>query len=162
MTNKVHLWFVRTAIIAALYVALTLTFSAFSYGPVQFRVSEILVLLPLYDRRWTPGVVIGTIIANFFSPLGIIDVVFGSGATWISLLAMTKIAKVSNQYFALLAPILCNAYIIALELKIVYGTPYFESVLWVGLSEAIIVLLGFYAWKLMAKNLYIYKLLKAV
>ena len=64
MTQKTHLWLVRTALISALYVALTLSFSAISYGPVQFRVSEILILLPLYDRRWTVGLVLGTIIAK--------------------------------------------------------------------------------------------------
>ena len=162
MTQKTHLWLVRTALIAALYVALTLSFSAISYGPVQFRVSEILILLPLYDRRWTVGLVLGTIIANFFSPLGVIDVVFGSGATLIALVAMTRVAKLTNEYLALACPVIANAYIIAIELAWVYGTPYWESVLWVGVGEAIIVAVGFFVWKIMSKNPHIYKLLKAV
>ena len=35
----------ESAIIAALYAALTWIFAPISYGPIQFRISEILVLL---------------------------------------------------------------------------------------------------------------------
>lgn len=162
MTQKTQLWLVRTALISALYVALTVSFSAVSYGPIQFRISEILVLFPLWNRKWTPGVVLGTIIANFFSPLGMIDVLFGSGATLIAIVLMTRLAKISNNYYALLAPILVNGFIIAIELKIVYGLPYWESVLSVGISEAIILVAGYYALKIMARNSYVEKMLKAV
>ena len=162
MTQKTQLWLVRTALISALYVALTVSFSAFSYGPIQFRISEILVLFPLWNRKWTPGVVLGTIIANFFSPLGMIDVLFGSGATLIGIVLMTRISKVSNNYYGLLAPILVNGYLIAVELKIVYGLPFWESMLSVGISEAIILVAGYYALKIMARNSYFEKLLKAV
>ena len=162
MKQKTQLWLVRTALISALYVALTVSFSAFSYGPIQFRISEILVLFPLWNRKWTPGVVLGTIIANFFSPLGMIDVLFGSGAMLIAVMLMTRLAKISNNYYALLAPILVNGYLIAVELKIVYGLPFWESMLSVGISEAIILVAGYYALKIMARNSYFEKMLKAV
>ena len=162
MTQKTQLWLVRTALISALYVALTVSFSAVSYGPIQFRISEILVLFPLWNRKWTPGVVLGTIIANFFSPLGMMDVLFGSGATLVAVILMTRLAKISNNYYALLAPILANGFIIAIELTIVYGLPYWESVLFVGISEAIILFAGYRALALMARNSYFEKMLKAV
>jgi hypothetical protein len=40
----------RAAVIAALYAALTLLLAAISFGPVQFRVSEALTLLPIRPR----------------------------------------------------------------------------------------------------------------
>lgn len=161
MTKGTNTWLVRTALLAALYVALTLSFSAFSYGPIQFRISEVLVLLPLWNKRWAPGVVIGTIIANFFSPLGLIDVVFGSGATIVALGFMVFIAAVAGRGVALLAPILINALIIAAELNIVYGVNYIESAWYVGLSEFIIVTIGLFILKAMEKQPHIRAIMEA-
>lgn len=161
MTRNSNIWLVRTALVAALYVALTLSFSAFSYGPIQFRVSEILVLLPLWNRRWIPGVVMGTIIANFFSPLGLIDVFFGSGATAIALILMVFINEVHGKVPALIAPILVNAGIIAAELQIVYGVSYIESAWYVGLSEMIIVFIGLFILSGMEKQPHIKSIMEA-
>ena len=161
MTKGSNIWLVRTALVAALYVALTLSFSAFSYGPIQFRVSEVLVLLPLWNRRWILGVVIGTIIANFFSPLGLIDVFFGSGATAIALIVMVFINEVSGKVPALIAQIFVNAGIIAGELQIVYGVNYIESAWYVGLSEAIIVIIGLIILKGMEKQPHVKSIMEA-
>lgn len=152
MNKSATLWLVRTALIAALYVTLTVSFSAISYGPIQFRVSEFLILLPLWNHRWTPGIVLGTVIANFFSPLGLIDVLFGSLATFIGVVAMVKVAKMSSPLYSLLCPVVANAYLIALELRIVYELPFWESSVYVGISEAIIVLIGYFLISTMAKN----------
>lgn len=152
MNKSATLWLVRTALIAALYVTLTVSFSAISYGPIQFRVSEFLILLPLWNHRWTPGIVLGTIIANFFSPLGLIDVLFGSLATFIGVVAMVKVAKMSSPLYSLVCPVVANAYLIALELRIVYELPFWESSVYVGISEAIIVLIGYFLISTMTKN----------
>lgn len=152
MNRSATLWLVRTALIASLYVTLTIAFSAISYGPVQFRISEVLVLLPLWNHRWTPGIVMGTIIANFFSPLGLIDVAFGSLATFLGIISMVKVAKMSSPLYSLVCPVLANAYIIALELRIVYSLPFWESVIYVGISEAIIVLISYFVVSTLAKN----------
>jgi hypothetical protein len=44
------------AVVAALYAAVTLLFAPISYGPVQFRVSEALTLLPVLFPQAIPGV----------------------------------------------------------------------------------------------------------
>ncbi len=43
----------RAAVVAALYVILTLTppFSAISYGPVQFRIAECLCVLAFFTAK---------------------------------------------------------------------------------------------------------------
>ncbi|WP_032540645.1 QueT transporter family protein, partial [Clostridioides difficile] len=68
---------VISAIVAALYVAITFVFSAVSFGPLQFRVAEILNCLVVYDRRYIWGVSLGVLIANLQSSLGIIDITWG-------------------------------------------------------------------------------------
>ena len=60
---------VRIAILAALYVVLTWGIAPISYGPIQFRVSEALKVLVLFDPWLVLGIGIGTLIANLTSPM---------------------------------------------------------------------------------------------
>lgn len=69
---------VRTAVIAALYAAITMALAPISYGQIQFRVSEAMTLLAFIDPLYIPGLVLGCVLANLSSPLGAIDVVVGS------------------------------------------------------------------------------------
>lgn len=57
--KKSLVYLARAAVIAALYFALSVAFNAIAFGPVQFRVSEILVLLPLIFPEAIPGLAIG-------------------------------------------------------------------------------------------------------
>ena len=45
MKNKSTLFLVQAALIAAVYVVLTLVFAPFSYGEIQVRISEALTIL---------------------------------------------------------------------------------------------------------------------
>lgn len=64
---------VYTAVIAALYWTTTLLFAPISYGPVQFRVSELLKPLALFHPVFALGFGLGTFLANLSSPYGILD-----------------------------------------------------------------------------------------
>ena len=46
---------VTTAAIAALYAATTLVIAPLSFGNYQFRISEVLVLLALFDPLYIGG-----------------------------------------------------------------------------------------------------------
>ena len=59
---------VRIAIIAALYAVFTVAIAPLSYGPIQFRVSEILKVFVLFDPFTALGIGIGTFFANLASP----------------------------------------------------------------------------------------------
>ena len=43
------------AVIAATYAALTMVISPLSYGPIQFRFAEILVLFCFFNKRYAIG-----------------------------------------------------------------------------------------------------------
>lgn len=47
------------AAIAAIYVALTMAFQPISFGPVQFRISEALCILPFFTPAAIPGLFVG-------------------------------------------------------------------------------------------------------
>lgn len=94
---------VRSAVIAALYAVLTLIVPIPQYGPIQFRFSEILVLLAFFDRRYIPGLVLGCAIANLFSPMAWFDVIFGSLSSYI---AFRLMQRTDNLFIASLFPVL--------------------------------------------------------
>lgn len=83
------------AVIAALYVVLTLPFAAFAFGPLQLRLSEALTVLPALFPFTAPGLFVGCFIANFLNPdnLGPIDLFVGSAVTLIAALATAQIAQ---------------------------------------------------------------------
>lgn len=94
---------VKSAAVAALYAVLTLLLPVASYGPIQFRFSEILVLLVFYNKRFIPGLVIGCAIANMFSPMMLFDVVFGTLSSYI---AFKLMQRAKNLYVASIFPVL--------------------------------------------------------
>ena len=59
---------VRLAIIGALYAVFTVVIAPFSYGPIQFRVSEIFKVFVLFDPVYALGIGIGTFFGNLASP----------------------------------------------------------------------------------------------
>lgn len=81
------------AIIAAAYAALTMVLAPISYGAVQFRVSEVLCVLPFFFPASAWGLFIGCVIANLISAAGLLDIVFGSLATLLAGLCTAAIGK---------------------------------------------------------------------
>lgn len=71
------------AAIAAVYVALTMIVAPIAFGPVQFRISEALCVLPYFLPSAVPGVTVGCFLANLLCGAAPLDVVFGSIATLI-------------------------------------------------------------------------------
>ncbi|AGK98839.1 QueT transporter family protein [Clostridium pasteurianum] len=149
---------VRTAMVAALYGALTWALSSLSYGPIQFRLTEIMVLLAFIDSAYIPGLVLGCIIANIFSPMGFVDMAFGSFAT---LIAVFLISKTKNLFLATLYPTIANGIIIAIELYFILKLPFLLSFGEVALGEFIVVTcLGYPIFKAILKNKKLVTLLK--
>ena len=134
----------KTAVIAALYVVATIAIAPMGYGNIQFRISELLVLLALFDPMYIGGLTLGCVIANLLGPNGPLDVILGSFASFISLCAIYYTGKVvKNEKKALLIasiwPVIFNAIIISWMLKLTANLPMALSMLEVGLSELIIV-----------------------
>ena len=99
---------VRAALVAAIYTALTYLAGLMNlaYGPVQFRFSEALAVLPFLLPEAVPGLFVGCVVSNLISPYGVLDLVVGSLAT---LLGAVLTGKCRRRYLAPLPPVLCNA-----------------------------------------------------
>ena len=123
----------RGALIGALYAVLTISLAPISYGPVQFRVSEALTLLPFYLPEAIPGLFAGCVFANFFGGYGLPDMVFGSLATLIAALLSWKSR---NIWLAALWPVVSNMIIIGTMLHVLIEVPLIATCIYVGLGEA--------------------------
>ena len=117
----------EAGMIAAVYAACTLAalvlLQGLAWGPVQFRISEALVVLAVLTPAAVPGLTIGCIVANVANmviagtgALGLLDVVFGSLATLVGALWCRKFA--SRPAIALLGPVIANAVIVPAYLPI--------------------------------------------
>ena len=59
MNNKKVQVIAMNAMIAAVYAVLTILISPIAYGAVQMRLTEIIVLLACYNKKFIPGLTIG-------------------------------------------------------------------------------------------------------
>ncbi|MGI6108100.1 MAG: QueT transporter family protein [Lachnospiraceae bacterium] len=128
------LFLTQAAVIAALYVALTLIFQPISYGEVQLRVSEALTILPFFTPAAIPGLFVGCLIANILGGAIILDIIFGSLATLIGAVFAYLLRK--NRWLVPIPTILSNTVIVPLVLKFGYGV---DLPLWL---EAIAIFAG--------------------
>ena len=121
-------------VIAALYVVLTLAFRPISFSAIQFRISELLVILPVFTPAAIPGVFVGCLLANWLGGAAILDIIFGSIATLIGAYGTYLLRK--KGYLSSLPAI-----IIPFVLRYAYGStdiiPF--MMLTVGIGEIIAV-----------------------
>ena len=111
-------------VIAALYAALTYLAAGFgiAYGPIQFRFSEALTILPLFTPVAIPGLTVGCLISNIasFNP---IDMLFGTAATLIAAISTRALRNVKTfgaPLLSLIPPVLANAVLVGLEISLFY------------------------------------------
>lgn len=122
-------------IIAAVYASSTVSFGALSYSWLQVRLSEALAPLPfLLGFPAVVGVGLGCLLANFFSPVGIPDLIFGPLLSALSGLLSWKLSY-GKKTLACIYPILINGFGVSVYVSIFYNIPYWMSVLTIGLGE---------------------------
>ncbi|SHI91886.1 QueT transporter family protein [Lutispora thermophila] len=122
----------KSSLLAAVYVVLTIVLGDFSYGPVQFRIAEALVLLPLVEPSAIMGVTVGCIIANIFGGYGPIDIFGGSAVT---LLAAYLTSKMPNKILGAIPPIALNGLIVSIWVSKFSGLPYLLVAANIALGE---------------------------
>lgn len=159
---------VFNAVIAAIYVVFTLIFAPFSYSTkllyIELRLSEILLVLTFYNKKYGPGLIIGCFLANLLgSTLGIIDWVFGTLQTAISVLTYALIKKLPLNN---LIKLIIGSFINSLHCGVIIGGvltyaysngenvfPFFISqFLGVFIGEVIILSLGIIIFEISFKN----------
>lgn len=137
------------ALIACVYAVLTIAIAPIAYGGIQMRISEILVFLAFYNKKYIPGLVLGCFIANMASPMGLWDMCFGTIATLLVCIAMYKL---KNLYLGALAGGVINGLIVGAELYLALELPFMINVFYVFVGEFIVLVVGALLFQLLEKN----------
>ena len=125
--------------IAALYAGVTVALAPISYGPVQLRIAEAMTLLPFYIPEAVPGLFVGCLVANIFSPHGALDMVVGSLATLAAAYLSRRMPKL---WLAALPPVLVNMTAIGTMLHLIADLPLWSTIFYVGAGQAVACSLG--------------------
>ncbi|MBQ3030733.1 MAG: QueT transporter family protein [Agathobacter sp.] len=143
MRNKNVTMITQAAIIAALYVVLTMIANALGLAnyAIQVRFSEALCVLPFFTVAAIPGLTLGCLLANLLTGALVWDVLFGSLATLIGAIGTYLLRK--HKILMIFPPVISNVVIVPLVLRYGYGItwelngvdwsiPYFASTVGVG------------------------------
>lgn len=138
-TSQKTNFMVSSAVIAAIYTVLTMVFAPISFGPVQFRISEALCILPFFTPAAVPGLFLGCLLSNLLCGAAFLDVVFGSLATLLGALGSYALRR--NKRLVCLPPILANTLIIPWVLRYAYGSEdmILFGMLTVGIGEILAI-----------------------
>ncbi|MBC8590666.1 QueT transporter family protein [Wansuia hejianensis] len=147
MNNR---YLTKASLIAAIYIILVLIqiipvpLVNLTFGPVQLRLAEGLVILPLVEAAAVPGLFVGCLLANLimvpYSGFGLIDVLGGS---LVTLIAAYLTSKMKNKAMGMLPPILLNGLIVSIWVSYFTKVPYLYTVLGIAGGELVsLVLFG--------------------
>lgn len=136
----------KIAIVASLYVAVTMMLAVVSFGAVQLRLSEMFNYLALFHKRYVIAVTAGVVLANFFSPTWFLDVPVGGIATFIVLIicrTVTKnMASYKMKFFWTAIIFAVSMFTVAGQLTLLYGLPFWITWLTVGAGELLSMTAG--------------------
>ena len=138
-TRNKTLFLAQAAVIAAAYTVLCIAFAPLSYGEIQVRIAEALVILPFFTPAAVPGLFAGCLLSNILGGSVLVDVIGGSIATLIGAVGSYYLRR--NKVLILIPPILANVLIVPFVLRYGYGTnlPIPFMMLTVGIGEIIAV-----------------------
>lgn len=136
--NNNPIFLTQAAVIAALYVVLTLLANALGLAnySIQVRFSEALTILPIFTPAAVPGLFVGCLLSNILTGCIFWDIIFGPIATLLGAIG-TRLLRKKSKWLATLPPILSNTLIVPFILAFAYkfdgSLPYFMFT--VGLGE---------------------------
>jgi uncharacterized membrane protein len=133
--------------VGALYVVLSLLVAPLAYGPIQFRLGEVLKPLVIKYPATIPAFAVGVGMVNLFTPqTGVLELVLmpivnlvGGTLCWFM---ARRIDGIVGTYIASLVIALVIAAGVATVLHFAAGLPYLVAFASVAVSEIVLLLLG--------------------
>lgn len=122
----------------------------------------MLIILCFFSKDYILSLTFGCLIANVFSPFGIVDCIFGTLATFLSAIFI----YISRRYFkfglfvSCLWPVLFNGIIVGIEIAVLSDISIGLSILYVSAGELIAMMIGYFVMKILSKKQYFLELIK--
>lgn len=146
---------VKAGLVTALYIVITMFVAPVAFGPIQFRISEGLNFMGLYNKRYIASITLGVMIVNAIQST-IVDVVVGSFHTLVSLILARYLADLAVKafrqrfknpmalrYIVMTLVFTFTMFIIAIMLMYMGFADFFwETYLFLALSEFIVMTIG--------------------
>jgi uncharacterized membrane protein len=126
---------VQAALIAALYVVVTVSFAPISSGLFQLRFSEALTVLPALLPAAIPGLFVGCLLGNFLVGASLVDIIFGSLTTLAAAYLSYRLRH--KKWLVPMPPVILNAIVVGYMLVYVYAVPVslFVAMAWVAAGQ---------------------------
>ena len=144
---------VLSAIMMALYIAILFVSQAISFGAVQMRLATALYGLTYIFPFLVFPISLANAIANSFGGLGLIDVVGGFCASFLTSIYLIRKAKLSS-WFIILPILLVPALVVPIWLSALLKLPYFALVINLLLGQLVPAILGAVLVRELAKRGY--------
>lgn len=132
----------KASLIAAIYIVLVIIqmlpipIANLTFGPVQLRIAEGLVLLPLVEAAAVPGVFVGCLLANLllapYSGFGLLDILGGS---LVTLIAAFLTSKMKNKFAGMVPPVVLNGLIVSIWVSYFTKIPYLFTAIGIAGGE---------------------------
>lgn len=149
---------VINALVAAVYIAVSLLIQPIAFSNIQFRLPEMFNHLIVFNKKYFFGIVLGVLITNLFSPLGIYDLAFGLAHSVISLLLVVWISRYLKNSWGLMAVntivFTFNIFIVAFELYLAFDLPFFLTWLTTASGEFVVMGVGIPVMQALNKRLH--------
>ena len=145
----------RISIIAALYFVITMVCKPFVFGPVEFRLSEMLNFLMFIDPIYIVGITLGCALSNFFT-FGVMDVFIGSFSTFLVGILMWK----SKRMWTGIIYATLGTSFIAWELWFFFGLAFWYQSAVGAFGELVSMILGYIVAIYLFKNESLVRLFK--
>lgn len=142
----------RQTMIAAAYAVLVYVLSFASFGLVQFRIAEVLMIFVFFDKKSIVGLTVGCFISSLIYGADVFDIIFGSMATALAGLSMWYLRK--RPVIAMIFPAIFNGIIVGMLLTYVYlSGPLYITMTTVFIGEfAVLYILGLPLFLVLKKN----------
>lgn len=153
---------VGNALIAALYIAVSILIQPIAFSGIQFRIPEMFNHLVVFNKKYFFGVVVGVFITNLFSPLGMYDLIFGLAHSVISLLIVILLARLIRNSWTLMGVntlvFTFNMFIVAFELHLAFDLPFLLTWLTAAAGEFTVMAVGIPVMQALNKRVHFRKL----
>ena len=124
----------------AIYIALVVVFTIInpiSFGPIQLRIADVLLFLPFFDKRFIIPALMAVGLSNFFSPVGLIDVI---GGVTSAALGYTIFIRIPNRYLGVTVNSVVSGLWVGTMLHVLWGMPLIATMIYVFIGSEIVSL----------------------
>ncbi|MFT9098726.1 QueT transporter family protein [Liquorilactobacillus sp.] len=161
--NKLKI-IILNAVLAAIYVVITMIFYSFSFGVIQVRIATALYQLVAFNKKYYWGMVIGVVVANLLmSPFGLIDILVGLGVTGLGLAVAIFInRRIKNINIRLLVVGLCVSFgmiFVATELFYISKAPFLITYVYLFCGQLVAQIIGAIIFKIINKAINLHEIM---